>query len=148
VATITPSGESLALTSLDLALIQLHRPSLDPAVKSVPLARAARSEASRSRAACEESDTLILNVYEGEGAEDQEGQDSEDEEEYWSSFMQDDNAAASDAASIAPSADEQESGSGSDQEASDLAPEWTASEGEADSERDHAESDAMEDVDS
>ena len=128
-ATMSPSGVTLALTSLDLALVHLHRPSLDPAVKSFQLASAACVEANRRQVAAEGSEAIAFDDYEGGGAEGQEGHDSEDEEQYWSSFMDDDDAAASDAASIGMESsddeDDQEasdSGTGSDQEASDSPP--------------------------
>jgi hypothetical protein len=99
---IAPSGAMLALTSNELQLIHLHRPSMDPTLKSAPLASAARQEAARQhRVAIEGSDAMMVDDYEGEGDEDQEGRDSEDEDQYWSSFMQDDDAAASDAITTA-----------------------------------------------
>ena len=101
-AMIAPSGATLALTSNELQLIHLHRPSMDPTLKSAPLASAARQEAARQhRVAIKGSDAMMVDDYEGEGDEDQEGRDSEDEDQYWSSFMQDDDAAASDAITTA-----------------------------------------------
>ena len=126
-AMIAPSGTVLALTSSDLVLICLHRPSLDPSVKSARLASAARGEAARRRQVAtkpEGSDTVVVDDYTGQGAEDQEDKDSEYEDRYWSevgwsAFMQDDDAAASDAISFAPSDDDEQWLGSLDQEPSE-----------------------------